>query len=219
MNIIDLGLIEYLEAYEFQKKRVEEVANGISENYLLLAEHPPTITVGRLGSRKNILCTEEELRQRGISVYDIDRGGDVTYHSPGQVLLYPIIYLEHRARQIHKFLRLLEEVCIKFLKYFKIDGYRIENLTGVWVGNKKIASIGIGIKRWITYHGMATNIDNDLEGFSLINPCGINGLKMTSLKEELRTKIDLKLAKDILVRVFEEMYGFTFTKEFISTLA
>lgn len=219
MKVIDLGLIQYIKGYNFQKKKVEEVASGISKNLLVLAEHPSTITIGRTGSRKNILSPEEELRRFGILVYEIDRGGDVTYHCPGQLLLYPIIHLEERSVQIHRYLRFLEQVCIEFLKRFGVFACQIKNQTGVWIKDKKIASIGIGIKRWVTYHGMAININNNIEGFSLINPCGMKGLKITSLKEELGFEIDLERAKDILIKVFTEVYGTCFTKEAVPALA
>ena len=199
MRYIDLGLSDYKEAYEIQREVWEKVVNGIFENTLIVTEHTSVITIGRKGSRDHIFRTE------GIEVLNIDRGGDVTYHGPGQLIAYPIFKLENEAKDIHNFLKFLEDVGINFLNRYGIRAQRNPGFRGIWVKDAKIGSIGIGVKKWVTYHGMAININPDLRPFSFIKPCGIEGVKITSLENLSNGKIDINDAKHKLKESFEEI--------------
>jgi len=199
MRYLDLGLSDYEEAYRVQRGVADKVAKGIFENTLIITEHRRVITIGRTGSKKHVFKTE------GIEVLNIDRGGDVTYHCPGQLVAYPIFKLENEAKDIHNFLRFLEDVGVNFLNKYGVSAETIPNLRGVWVNGAKICSIGIGVKKWVTYHGMAININADLTGFSFIKPCGIEGVKITSLEILLKKKLDIEDAKRKLRESFEEV--------------
>ncbi|MBU4149141.1 MAG: lipoyl(octanoyl) transferase LipB, partial [Candidatus Omnitrophica bacterium] len=205
MRVTDLGITDFSDAYSLQKEIAERVYRGESENTIIITEHRPVITIGRKGSRKNIFRSHEFLSSRGISVFDIDRGGDVTYHGPGQIVAYPIVRLENGARDIHRFLRFLEEVGENLMAMYGLASQKIPGLTGIWIGDKKIGSIGIGVKKWVTYHGMALNINIDLEPFSFIRPCGIEGLRITSLKDVLGREVDIEDAKSKLKLSFNEV--------------
>jgi len=205
MRYIDLGLSEFKEAYRFQREIADRVASGELENTLIITEHKSVITIGRRGSRCNILKPDSFLKARGIDVLDVDRGGDVTYHCPGQLVAYPIFKLEGGAKDIHGFLDFLEEVGISFLARFGVNAVTRPGLRGVWVDRKKIGSIGIGVKKWVTYHGIAININPDPEPFSFIKPCGIDGVEITSLEELLGEKVYINDAKDRLREAFEEV--------------
>ena len=199
MRYIDLGLSDYKEAYGIQREVWEKVVSGIFENTLIVTEHNSVITIGRKGSADHIFKTED------IKVLNIDRGGDVTYHGPGQLVAYPIFRLENEAKDIHDFLKFLEDVGINFLSRYGIRAQRNPGFTGIWVKGAKIGSIGIGVKKWVTYHGMAININPDLKPFSFIKPCGIEGVKITSLENLLNEKIDIDDAKHKLKDSFEEI--------------
>ncbi|MFH1783044.1 MAG: lipoyl(octanoyl) transferase LipB [Candidatus Omnitrophota bacterium] len=205
MKIIDIGLKKYREAYEFQLELVEKVSRGLEPDTLIITEHYPIITLGRRSKLENILASEEELNNLGIEVLKIDRGGDVTYHGPGQLVAYPIMKLENEAKDIHIFLDYLEEVGLDFLSRYNVSGSKKSGYRGVWVGEQKIASIGIGVKKWVTYHGIAININTRLKDFSLITPCGIKDIGMTSLEKVLGKRIDIDHAKDRLVSSFKEV--------------
>ncbi|MDP2920785.1 MAG: lipoyl(octanoyl) transferase LipB [Candidatus Omnitrophota bacterium] len=199
MRYIDLGLSDYKEAYRFQCEVRDNVAAGIFGNTLIITEHKSVITIGRKGSENNIF------KRDAIEVLKVDRGGDVTYHGPGQVVAYPIFKLENEARDIHRFLRFLEEVGINFLNKYGVKGEARPGATGVWTGDSKIASIGIGVKKWVTYHGIAININPDLVPFSFIKPCGIDGVKITSLAELVKEGLNIQDAKRDLKESFEEV--------------
>jgi len=187
-NIIDLGLIDYLSAFNFQRYIFECVRSKILNDTIIFCEHPSVFTIGRSGSLKNLI------KKTDIPVYFVDRGGDITYHGPGQILGYLIFDLKNYQRDIFRFLRSIEDLLICVLKDYKIEANRIPGLTGVWVDNKKIASIGIAIKKWITFHGFALNVNCDLFYFSYIKPCGLN-IEMTSLEKILKEKVDTKILK------------------------
>jgi len=199
MQYIDLGLSDYKEAYRVQCDLRDRVADGACENTLIVTEHKSVITIGRTGTEKHIFKTE------GIEVLNIDRGGDVTYHGPGQLVAYPIFKLEREAKDIHGFLRFLEEVGIDFLNKYGVGSRTRPGMRGIWVGDSKIASIGIGVKRWVTYHGIAININTNLRPFSFIKPCGIDGVKITSLENLLKERLDIEDAKRKLKESFEEI--------------
>ena len=205
MKVIDLGVTDFLEAYEFQINLVKEVASGDSEDTLLLAEHKPVITIGRRSSKENILRTKEFLSSQGIDIVDVDRGGDVTYHGPGQIIAYPVFRLQSEGRDIHNFLHFLEEVGTYFLMQYGLRVQERPGLRGLWIEDRKIGSIGIGVRKWVTYHGLAINIDLDLTSFSFIRPCGLKDAKVTSLKKEIHRGVDISDAKDKLAQAFKEI--------------
>ena len=200
VNIFDLGLVDFKEAWDFQKKVFSDVKNGELTHAFILCQHNPVITLGRQATSKNILIPESELKNKGIEVFNVERGGDATYHGPGQLMFYPILNLNYFKRDIHIFLRKLESIAMQTFSEFSIATQRIKGLTGVWFKDKKIASIGIAIKNWITYHGVAMNIkQDDLSNFSLIRPCGMD-IMMTSLETCIGEKISVRDIKKILTR-------------------
>lgn len=206
INVINLGLKEYQETYKIQKKFVKERYEGKIPDTLILVKHHPVFTIGRNGSRKNILISLEKLRKEGIKIHEIDRGGDITYHGPGQIVGYPIIDLREYGKDIHLYLRTVEEVLIRLLRDFSIESQRIKGMTGVWVDNKKIASIGIGVSKWVTYHGFSLNIDPNMKHFAMINPCGL-GKPITSMKEQLNSKCpERRNIEEKLARAFAEVF-------------
>lgn len=198
MKIFDLGLIDFKKALDFQKSVFEDVKNNKFPAAVILCQHYPVITLGRSSSKDNILAQDIELRHRGIGVQEIERGGDVTYHGPGQLVLYPILNLNHFKKDIRWFLSSLEGMSIKLLSEFGVSGKRLTGATGIWVEGKKIASIGITVRKWITYHGLAINIKkDDLDNFSLIRPCGMD-IMMTSLESVLGREVEVEKIKEIL---------------------
>ena len=181
METLWLGCVDYRRALELQLSRVDCRARGETPDTLLLLTHPHVYTFGRTGEQANLLVAEEDLTREGIPVERVARGGDVTYHGPGQLVGYPIVLLARP--DVHRFVRSLESALIEALAVFGVPSRRIEGMTGVWVGEKKIASIGVGVKRWITYHGFALNVTTDLSYFGRIHLCGLKGREATSLAE------------------------------------
>lgn len=201
-TIFDLGLADFARAADFQKEIFNRVKSGSCESALIVCRHKPVITLGRRARRSNIIVAEEQLREKAVAVCAIERGGDVTYHGPGQLTAYPVFNLALLKKDIHFFLRRLEDVGIAFLKDFSIAGYRLCGLTGVWAGKAKVCSIGIAIKSWITFHGLSINIKkDDLSNFSLIRPCGMD-IAMTSLETLAGREIDMENAKIRLIDKF-----------------
>lgn len=206
-RVIDLGLVNFQRAWNFQKELFNEVRENYLKAALIVSQHYPVITLGRLAKKENILTPEDELRKRGIYIYEIERGGDVTYHGPGQIIAYPIFNLNYLKKDIHLFLRQLEKTVIDFLADFGIQGARYAGLTGVWIGKQKISSMGIAIKNWITFHGVSINIKkNDLDNFRLIKPCGIE-IEMTALETMLGRDININSAKGILINKFKNTFS------------
>lgn len=180
-----LGRVPYRHACELQKQLVSARLEGVMGDTLLLLEHPPTITLGRGADPRHVLADEKRLAALGVEVVESPRGGDVTFHGPGQLVGYPIIHLQGQARDVHAYLRRLEEALIQVCAGFGVVAGRFPPHTGVWVRNRKIAAIGIHIRRWVTSHGFALNVRNMQEWFNLIVPCGIRDYGVTSLEEEL----------------------------------
>lgn len=178
------------------------------EDVLFLLEHPHTYTLGKTAHRENLICDDEYLSKNHISVYDIDRGGDITYHGTGQIVGYPIFNLNDWVKDTHKYLRALEEVIIKTCADYNIKAGRIPGLTGVWIENRKIAAIGIKVSRWITMHGFAFNINTDLDLYKGIIPCGITDKEVTSLKKELRREVDLNEVKLKILNNVKEVFDY-----------
>lgn len=173
--------ISYNDAWRLQLSQVQKIISGHAGATMFFLEHPPVITIGRGGKEEHLLCSETALKEKGIELQRIDRGGDITYHGPGQLVVYPLLPLTGQERDIHRFLRNLEEVGLRVLADYGVAGARIPGLTGVWVNEKKIMAVGVGVKKWVTYHGLAFNFANSLEGFKLIVPCGIKDKDVTSL--------------------------------------
>ncbi len=166
---------------------------------MILLEHPAVITLGRNSNDKNLVWTQTELDSAGIDCVPSRRGGDVTLHAPGQLVGYPIVDLNHYQRDLHKFLRDLEAVLIETLADFSLEGKRLPGKTGVWIAERKIASIGIAVQRWISYHGFALNINNDLSSFEAIIPCGLQGVSMTSMQQELGKTLEMRDVTEALI--------------------
>lgn len=187
--IVDLGLIDYQKALDLQHqlwmRRVEEVLPDL----LLILEHPHVITLGRRGERSNLLISQEILEAMKIPLFHTERGGDVTYHGPGQLIVYPIFNLKDYGYRLIQYVSQLEEVILSVLKDFGIEGRRDSSNRGVWVDEDKIASIGVAIKRWVSFHGLALNYATDLKYFELIHPCGLKGKRMTSMERILGRRI------------------------------
>jgi len=199
-KFFDLGLVDYKFAWDFQKEIHSRVKNNEFYAAVIFCQHYPVVTVTRNTDRNHVLANQEELRKRKINIYEVERGGDVTYHGPGQLIIYPIVNLNCFKRDVHLFLRNLEGMAINILTEFGILGERLAGLTGVWVAGGKIASIGIAVKNWITFHGLAINIkQNDLENFSLIRPCGMD-IMMTSMESVLSKEISIEDVKETLTR-------------------
>jgi len=204
---IQLGETEYDDAFVLQRELAAKVAHS-SDRYLVLLSHPPVVTIGRRGTHKHLLMSPEEMSRRGVLLREIDRGGDVTFHGPGQIVGYPIIDLRERARDIHAYLRDIESVIIKVLDRFSIRAGRQKGLTGVWAQQGKLAAIGVAIRRWITYHGFALNVNTDLDYFNLIVPCGIKDREVTSMATILGSQVDEQAVRGALVEEFALVFDF-----------
>ncbi|MEM7548142.1 MAG: lipoyl(octanoyl) transferase LipB [Bacteroidota bacterium] len=219
VEVLELGLIDYKEAWDYQEKLFKETVDlkienrKVSKSYqketknkIIFCEHPHVFTLGKSGDKENLLADEIKLRQIKAKFYRINRGGDITYHGPGQLVMYPIIDLENFFTDIHKYLRLLEEAVIESLKHFGIESGRIEGLTGVWIDHikkenpRKICAMGVKTSRWVTMHGIALNVNTDLSYFDQIIPCGIDGKAVTSIEQELGRKIEVKEIQNLLLK-------------------
>jgi lipoyl(octanoyl) transferase len=207
LEIQDWGLIDYLEAWERQKQIASDIIKNRNRNVFVVCEHPTVITVGRAGKQENILLPTKFLESKGIKVVYNDRGGDVTLHNPGQLVGYPIINLYDYKTDLHWFLREIENAIIELLASFNIMGERVEGLTGVWIEReRKICAIGLHCSQWVTSHGFALNVCNNLDEFNYIVPCGIQNKGITSISKELGTEIDVSIVKQKCIEVFEKRF-------------
>ena len=215
-TVIDLGLIDYKEAWDYQTKLFNEVLQNkatnrdtnnpqsSTHNYLLFCEHPNVYTLGKSGTKNNLLIPIEELTDINATYYPINRGGDITYHGPGQVVVYPILDLDNFFTDIHKYMRLLEESVIQTLAEFDIHASRIAGMTGVWINvdhsPRKICAFGVKTSRWVTMHGLALNVNTDLNYFNHIIACGIadKDKSVTSMEKELGHHVDIEKVKSII---------------------
>lgn len=220
MKVLDLGLRDYGEVWRLQKELVAQRRAGQIPDTLIIVEHPPVFTVGRGGrpsSPSPLFPSPSQGRGSGsegegagwgrVRAFIVERGGDVTFHGPGQLVGYPIMDLKHRGRNVHRFLRDLEEVLIHTLRDFSLEAQRRPGLTGIWVGPKKIASIGIAVRHWVSYHGFALNVSVDLSYFCLIRPCGLDGDVMTSMSELLSKEISVAEVKPYLLHHWREVFS------------
>ncbi|MDW7645016.1 MAG: lipoyl(octanoyl) transferase LipB [Desulfuromonadales bacterium] len=210
------GRVSYRQGLAIQEQLLLARREG-REDILLLLEHPPVITLGRRGQDAHLLTVRAELERMGLEVIHTGRGGDVTYHGPGQVIGYPIVDLQPLNRDLHLYLRHLEEVLIGTLASFRIAGRRLEGKTGVWVGEKKIASIGVGVRQWVTWHGFALNVSDQTAGFAHIVPCGLTGVAMTSMEELLGHRITLTEVEEQLISSFASVFSSTHTGAYEAT--
>ena len=207
-RVLDLGRIDYLEAFDLQKRIVDDVISGEAPNTLITCEHPHVITLGRHGKIENILVSDSELLKQGVGICYVDRGGDVTYHGPVQIILYPIFDLKQYKKDLYLYLRKLEQAVINVLANdLGLNAHREADLTGVWVGPYKVASIGIGVRHWVAYHGLALNVKADKRFFSLIKPCGLD-VKMASINDFFDDEVSLEAVKDMLVESIKDTFGF-----------
>jgi lipoyl(octanoyl) transferase len=224
VELEDLGLIDYKQCWDYQTKLFDATVqlkiknrkfpdNSVStKNHLIFCEHPHVYTLGKSGDLKNLLIDGQKRREKNISFYKINRGGDITYHGPGQLVVYPILDLDYFFSDIHKYLRLLEETVILTLQDYGVAGQRIEGLTGVWVDDKKetprkICAIGVKCSRWVTMHGIGFNINSNLNYFNHIVPCGIEDKSVTSLQKETNQEIDMEELKLRFKKNFKILFG------------
>jgi lipoate-protein ligase B len=207
--VLKLGLMEYQEAYKLQRILHHQRVEGKISDVLLLLEHPPTITIGKSGTLDNVLVSRERLAQQGISLFFIERGGDVTYHGPGQLVGYPILDLRERRKDLHRYVYNLEEVILQTLRDFSIDADRDEGHPGVWVKEEEIAAIGLSLRRWVSMHGFALNVNIDLEHFSFINPCGFSDRRATSMSKILGSHVPMQEATNSLISHFYDVFDFS----------
>ncbi|MCX8112098.1 MAG: lipoyl(octanoyl) transferase LipB [Bacteroidia bacterium] len=207
----DWGLISYKAAWDKQRAYVQEALKDLAawQDRLILCEHPPVITLGRNAHSEHILLPEPLLRARGIDVYAVERGGDVTYHGPGQIVGYPILWLERYKADIGWYMRSLEEVLIRTIGEWGLQGERLPKLTGVWLVSppRKIAAMGVKLTRWVSMHGFALNVNTDLSAFSLIVPCGIRDKAVTSMEREVGQSLSLESVKEKILRHFGAVFG------------
>ncbi len=219
-----LGLIDYKSAWDFQESVFAEIVaqkianrdlspeeQRLTDNYLFFCQHPHVYTLGKRGTIDNLLISEEELAQKQATYYPINRGGDITYHGPGQLVAYPLLDLDNFFTDIHKYLRLLEEAVILTLADFGIAAGRVEGLTGVWIdfekaNPKKICAMGVKTSRWVTMHGLALNVNTDLSYFNNIIPCGITDKAVTSVQQELGREIPMKEAEEKLLKHISALF-------------
>lgn len=224
VELEDLGLIDYKQCWDYQTKLFDASVqlkiknrkfpeNRVStKNHLIFCEHPHVYTLGKSGDLKNLLIDGPKRKEKNISFYKINRGGDITYHGPGQLVVYPILDLDYFFSDIHKYLRLLEESVILTLADYGVTGQRLDGFTGVWVDAeketpRKICAIGVKCSRWVTMHGIGFNINSNLDYFKHIVPCGIEDKSVTSLQKEINQKIDMKKLKLRFKKNFKTLFG------------
>jgi lipoyl(octanoyl) transferase len=208
LNVVFLGRIEYPEALGVQQRIHNAVMNEVMDDTLLLLEHPPVLTLGLQANRANVNLSEEQLKQKGVVVYQVDRGGDVTYHGPGQIVGYPIFNLTRHGRDVHAFMHNMQEVFIRLLEWeFGLTAHReAQKYTGIWIGEQKITAFGIHVSRWTTTHGFAFNVNTDLSHFRWINPCGLSDRGVTSLAEITGETQDMERLTRLVARYFCEVF-------------
>lgn len=218
--LLDLGLIEYNQAWQFQQERQAELVDAkrnehdVPHHYLILCQHPPVYTLGKSGKPEHLLINESGLAARGATFEKINRGGDITFHGPGQLVVYPILDLDHFFTDVHRYVRYLEEVVIRTLRTYRIEAKRIAEYTGVWLDTddsalqKKICAIGVHLTRWVTLHGLALNANTDLSFFNYIIPCGITDDQkaVTSIQQVIGREVSMDELKKHFIRHFSDVF-------------
>lgn len=212
-RLIDLGHLAYEPVAQIQRDTLEQVLLCQAPNTLFFVEHDPVLTLGVSFHSENLLLSREEYAQMGIEVVDTERGGDVTYHGPNQLVIYPIFNVAEFGRDLHRWMRKLEETIIRAIQPLGLKGERSTVNTGVWLNDRKVAAIGVKIRRWVSMHGIALNCDNDLRPFQYIVPCGIRTHGVTSLSEELGRQVTIEEMKPRVKRAFEEVFEIEFEAE------
>jgi lipoyl(octanoyl) transferase len=211
LHVIDAGLVEYREMWQRQLDLFGELVNrkvageAITDEHLILVEHKPVYTLGRHGKPENLLIDRELLAQRGIECIPIERGGDITFHGPGQLVAYPIIDLESHHLGIKHYVDMLEETVIRLIARYGIKGERVDGATGVWIGNNKICAIGVRCSHFITMHGIGLNVNTDLSYFNAINPCGFTTKGVTSIAREIGHDVDMRQVKNQFTEIFKSL--------------
>ena len=213
--VVDLQRMPYAEALELQRNVARDrISGAISEDVLLLVEHPPVVTLGRSSKQKNLISSPDFLQSRGVELFEVERGGDVTFHGPGQLVGYPIIDLKRHKLDLHWYLRQVEEAIIRVLSRYGISAERSTGYTGVWTAGRKITSIGVHARDWVTWHGFAMNVITDLTYFDLIVPCGIQDVEMTSIAKEITLRgeeipgdLSVTSAGRVTAEAFAEVFG------------
>ena len=208
-QIEDLGIVPYEPAWKLQRQLLEQRADDLIADRFLLCEHTPVITMGKSGKQNNLLVSAEELRRRGVDYFDVERGGDLTYHGPGQLVGYPIFKLA-RLREVQGFVRKMEESVIRALASFGLSGERRSDHPGVFIGGAKVASIGAAVRRSVTYHGFALDVCTDLSYYRLINPCGMPEVAVTTITREANRDVSVAEVKPLIRSAFEEVFGLRF---------
>jgi lipoyl(octanoyl) transferase len=209
-QLYDLGIVPYADALERQRHLHAQRVAGAIPDTLLLLEHPPVITLGKAFHPEHLRYAREFYAQQGIELHPTDRGGDVTCHNPGQLVGYPIFDVSQHGRDLHKFLRDIEQAIIDALREFSVEAHREAGYTGVWVGDAKIAAIGVKVTKWVSMHGFALNVNNDLRLFQTIVPCGITDRPVTSLQQALGRAVPMERVKNAVARAFEQVFRITF---------
>ena len=204
MQIEDWGVIDYSQAYQRQKQIVQDIINGAPDR-LVFCEHPPVLTLGRMTNPESLLYTREAIEAQGVAVQTIDRGGDVTLHAPGQLVVYPIFNLNKCGRDLKDYMVKLEQVAVDLLRDFGILAVSIPGQRGVFVDKDKIISIGVGVRKWVTYHGLGINVNTDLSLFNLIKPCGLN-VRMTSMQKLKGQIVPMASVKAVVVKQFQKYF-------------
>lgn len=206
--VVDLGRRAYGDVLELQRAVARaRISGDVDQDVLLLVEHPPVVTLGRSSKDAHLLANHEQLRARGVELFDVERGGDVTFHGPGQLVGYPIIDLKGHKQDLHWYLRQVEEVLIRALAQLDIAGERVERYTGVWTRGRKIASIGVHARDWVTWHGFALNVTTELSYFDLIVPCGIPAVTMTSVQRELDRAVSLREVAEVVSPAMADVFS------------
>jgi len=211
-DIIELDISSYENSIRFQDDILKKRQNSQINDTIIFTQHYPVITIGRKGSLQGILATDAQLNKIAVKVINTDRGGDVTYHGPGQVIAWPIFDLNQIGRDLHKYMRMLEDTVILLLKEQSIFPKRINNLTGVWVQDEKIASLGIGVKKWVSYHGISLNVNTSLEHLAMVLPCGLKDRSSTTISKILGEDVDIARVKNVWQDKFKEVFGLEFGK-------
>lgn len=207
LNIVDIGYKEYKKVWDIQKSiHAKRLKNEISDT-LILVEHNPVMTMGKSGKGKNLLIPFQLLKEKGIAYYEIERGGDVTYHGPGQLVGYPIFNIKEGLIGIKPFIEKIEDVIITTLADFNVEAEKKEKMIGVWNKGGKICSIGIAVRRWISFHGFALNVNTDLSYFDYIVPCGLKDVTMTSMQKTLNREIPMDDMKKVIIKKFGEVFN------------
>lgn len=207
VQVLDLGHRDYREVWDLQKALHERRVAGQIPNTLILVEHDPVITMGRSGKGSSLLFPVDALRRRGVAFYDIERGGDATFHGPGQLVGYPIFNVKDGLAGIRPYINRLEDAIITTLAGFAIDAGRREKMVGVWTDRGKICSIGIAVKRWVSFHGFALNVNTALDYFDLIIPCGLKDVRMTSMREIMGREVALDRVKERIIESFGVVFN------------